>query len=151
MIERHNFAILRSALMKLFYEGRLNLLLTLIYDRNIIVITLYGIKNCDTVKKARKWLDEHNINYQFHDVRADGLTAEMLSHWLETAGWETILNKRGTTWRKLEPEAQKQVCGATVSELLLEYPAMIKRPVLDIDGHITVGFKADNYTLIFDL
>lgn len=121
------------------------------YDRNIIVITLYGIKNCDTVKKAQKWLDEHNISYQFHDVRVDGLTREMLAHWLEAVGWETVLNKRGTTWRKLAPATQDKVSEATVAELLLEYPAMIKRPVLDIEGDITIGFKADNYTLIFDL
>lgn len=121
------------------------------YDRHIIVITLYGIKNCDTVKKARKWLDERDISYQFHDVRVDGLTREMLAHWFEASGWETVLNKRGTTWRKLAPATQDNVSEATVAELLLEYPAMIKRPVLDIDGAITIGFNADNYTLIFDL
>ena len=115
------------------------------------MIRLYGIKNCDTVKKARKWLDEQAISYQFHDLRADGLTSEMIESWIKSVGWETVLNKRGTTWRKLAPDIQQQVTEKTVTELLLEHPAMIKRPVLDIDGNITIGFKADNYTMIFDL
>jgi len=115
------------------------------------VITLYGIKNCDTVKKARKWLDENVISYQFHDLRADGLTSEMIEPWIKSVGWETVLNKRGTTWRKLAPDTQQQVTEKNVIELLLGHPAMIKRPVLDVDGNITIGFKADNYTMIFDL
>jgi arsenate reductase len=123
----------------------------LIYGRRIIVITLYGIKNCDTVKKACKWLDEQTIAYQFHDLRTDGLTSEMITPWINAAGWETVLNKRGTTWRKLAPGIQQQVTEKNVTELLLEHPAMIKRPVLDIDGTITIGFKADKYTMIFDL
>ena len=115
------------------------------------MITLYGIKNCDTVKKARKWLDEQTIAYQFHDLRTDGLTNEMITPWINAAGWETVLNKRGTTWRKLAPDIQQQVTAKNVTELLREHPAMIKRPVLDIDGTITIGFKADKYTMIFDL
>lgn len=115
------------------------------------MIILYGIKNCDTVKKARKWLDEKTISYQFHDLRADGLTSEMVNQWIKSVGWETVLNKRGTTWRKLAPDTQQQVTGKNVTELLLEHPAMIKRPILDADGNITIGFKADNYTIIFDL
>lgn len=113
-------------------------------------ITLYGIKNCDTVKKARQWLDEHNIQYQFHDVRVDGLNQDTLEKWLQAAGWETVLNKRGTTWRKLELKTQQQVNEHNVSQLLLEQPAMIKRPVLDVDGTITVGFKADDYDAFFN-
>lgn len=113
-------------------------------------ITLYGIKNCDTVKKARKWLDNHNVHYQFHDVRADGLDPETLDHWLQSAGWETVLNKRGTTWRKLDTATQENVDENTVSALLLEHPAMIKRPVLDTDGTITIGFNPDNYQAIFN-
>jgi arsenate reductase len=115
------------------------------------VITLHGIKNCDTVKKARNWLDEHSISYQFHDIRSDGLTEQMVEHWIKSVGWETVLNKRGTTWRKLDPANQKNVSGANVTALLLEHPAMIKRPVLDIDGKITIGFKAGHYRIIFDL
>lgn len=113
-------------------------------------VTLYGIKNCDTVKKARKWLDVHSIHHQFHDVRIDGLNQKMVENWLQTAGWETVLNKRGTTWRKLDLNIQQQVDEHNVAELLLEHPAMIKRPVLDIDGTITIGFKADNYSEIFN-
>lgn len=112
-------------------------------------ITLYGIKNCDTVKKARKWLDENSITHRFHDVRADGLDQDMLGHWIDAAGWEVVLNKRGTTWRKLDPTVQDNVNANNVSALLLEHPAMIKRPVLDINGEITIGFKADNYHEIF--
>jgi len=114
-------------------------------------ITLYGIKNCDTVKKARKWLDENNIAHQFHDVRADGLNQDMLKQWIDATSWETVLNKRGTTWRKLDPATQESVSAENVSELLLEHPAMIKRPVLDINGEITIGFKPDNYGKIFNL
>lgn len=113
-------------------------------------ITLYGIKNCDTVKKARKWLDENSITYRFHDVRSDGLDQGMLGHWIDAVGWETVLNKRGTTWRKLDPTIQENISANNVTELLLEHPAMIKRPVLDIKGAITIGFKADNYHEIFN-
>lgn len=113
-------------------------------------ITLYGIKNCDTVKKARKWLDDNNITHRFHDVRADGLNQGMLGHWIDASGWETVLNKRGTTWRKLDPTIQENVSADNVSELLLEHPAMIKRPVLDVSGEITIGFKADSYAEIFN-
>ena len=113
-------------------------------------ITLYGIKNCDTVKKARKWLDENSITHRFHDVRADGLDQDMLKCWINAAGWETVLNKRGTTWRKLDPTAQENVSASNVTELLLEHRAMIKRPILDVNGTITIGFKADNYQEIFN-
>ena len=113
-------------------------------------ITLYGIKNCDTVKKARKWLDENNISHRFHDVRADGLDQDMLASWIEAAGWETVLNKLGTTWRKLDPSIQENISAENVSELLLEHPAMVKRPVLDVSGAITIGFKADSYAKIFN-
>jgi Spx/MgsR family transcriptional regulator len=114
------------------------------------MITLYGIKNCDTVKKARLWMDEHNIQYRFHDIRTDGLKQDTLDKWLQSAGWETVLNKRGTTWRKLELKAQQQVNENNVSSLLLEHPTMIKRPVLDVDGIITIGFKPDNYSDLFN-
>ncbi len=113
-------------------------------------ITLYGIKNCDTVKKARKWLDENNISHRFHDVRADGLDQDMLARWIEAAGWETVLNKRGTTWRKLDPSIQENISAENLSELLLGHPAMVKRPVLDMSGAITIGFKADSYAEIFN-
>lgn len=107
--------------------------------------TLYGIKNCDTIKKARKWLEANGVDYQFHDVRADGIDAMTIQTWVDAAGWETVLNKRGTTWRKLSPEIQQGTNESNVVELLLEHPAMIKRPVLVADNIIEIGFKEDRY------
>lgn len=111
--------------------------------------TLYGIKNCDTIKKARKWLTDNGIEYKFHDVRADGLELATIDSWLEQADWETVLNRRGTTWRKLDSSVQESTSRENVAALLLENPAMIKRPVLDTNGTITIGFKAENYQSIF--
>ena len=114
------------------------------------MITVFGIKNCDTIKKARNWLTDHSIDYQFHDVRTDGIDAEKIEYWIEQAGWESVLNRRGTTWRKLDSSIQETINADTVTALLLEHPAMIKRPVLDVDGAITIGFKADKYQTIFN-
>lgn len=111
--------------------------------------TLYGIKNCDTIKKARKWLTDNGIEYQFHDLRGDGIDQASIENWIQQAGWETVLNRRGTTWRKLDSSIQESTDQDNVSALLVEYPAMIKRPVLDLDGTITIGFKAANYQAIF--
>lgn len=114
------------------------------------MVTLYGIKNCDTIKKARNWLNEHGIDYRFHDYRADSIDAETIEQWLLHVDWEILLNRRGTTWRKLEPEVQAATNRDNVVALLLEYPAMIKRPVLDIDNVISVGFKSEYYENIFN-
>jgi len=114
------------------------------------LVTLYGIKNCDTIKKARNWLNERGIDYRFHDYRADGIDAETIEQWLLHVDWEILLNRRGTTWRKLEPEVQAATNRDNVVALLLEYPAMIKRPVLDIDNVISVGFKSEYYENIFN-
>lgn len=111
--------------------------------------TLYGIKNCDTIKKARKWLTDNGVEYQFHDVRADGIDPASIENWLDQAGWETVLNRRGTTWRKLDSSIQENTNRDNVTALLTEHPAMIKRPVLEVDGTVTIGFKADNYQSIF--
>lgn len=114
-------------------------------------VVLYGIspKNCDTIKKARKWLEEAGIDYRFHDHRADGLSPEQLDLWLAKLGWEALLNTRGTTFRAL-PEAEKQgLDTAKARDLLLAHPAMIKRPLLDQDGTLTLGFKADLYQSLF--
>lgn len=111
--------------------------------------TLYGIKNCDTIKKARKWLDEAGIDYRFHDHRADGLTPEQLDLWLERLGWEALLNTRGTTFRALPEEAKQGLDTARAHDLLLAHPAMIKRPLLDKDGELSLGFKADHYQSLF--
>lgn len=114
------------------------------------MITVYGIKNCDTIKKACKWLTDNGIEYKFHDFRADGVDATSIENWIAEAGWETVLNRRGTTWSKLDSSVQESTNGDNVSALLVAHPAMIKRPVLDVDGTITIGFKAENYRSIFD-
>ena len=111
---------------------------------------LYGIKNCDTVKKARRWLEDNGQEYNFHDFRVDGLDTETLNQWIKRLGWEVLLNKRGTTWRKLDEATQQSVNDGTIVELLLEYPALIKRPVLDTGKHLEVGFKADRYLTLFN-
>ena len=114
------------------------------------MITLYGIKNCDSVKKARKWLDQQAIEYHFHDIRADDLTTAMVKHWIEQVGWETVLNKRGTTWRKLDTVVQENINPANIVELLLNNPTLIKRPVLDANGIITIGFNSERYQTLFN-
>lgn len=111
--------------------------------------TLYGIKNCDTIKKARKWLDEAGVEYRFHDHRADGLAPAELDLWLERLGWEALLNTRGTTFRALPDEAKQGLDNAKARALLLAQPAMIKRPLLDKDGELHLGFKADHYQSLF--
>ncbi len=112
--------------------------------------TLFGIKNCDTIKKARKWLADNGVDYVFHDVRADGIDAATIDRWIEQTGWETVLNRRGTTWRKLDSKVQETTDRDSVTALLLEHPAMIKRPVLVRDDVVTIGFKADQYETIFN-
>ena len=112
--------------------------------------TLYGIKNCDTIKKARKWLSDNGVDYNFHDVRVDGIDAATIEQWVDQAGWETVLNRRGTTWRKLDSTVQEATNRDTVTALLLEHPEMIKRPVLDVDGAVSIGFKAEHYQTIFN-
>lgn len=107
--------------------------------------TLYGIKNCDTVKKARKWLDANGSDYTFHDFRIDGLSAEQVQSWVESLGWETLVNKRSTTWKQLDESTKAALNNDSVIEVILESPTLIKRPLLDIDGAISVGFKAAEF------
>lgn len=113
--------------------------------------TLYGISNCDTIRKAKKWLSDNNVEYTFHDVRKDDLDESTLSTWVQAVGWETLLNKRGTTFRQLPTEQKEQLDETSAIQLMLAQPAMIKRPVLAQSGKITVGFSADNYTTLFNL
>jgi arsenate reductase len=89
---------------------------------------IYGIKNCDTMKKAMKWLDAQGIDYTFHDFRKDGLEAKQLDGWLKTLGWETLLNRRGMTWRKLSDEVKDNIDEKSARQLMLDNPAIIKRP-----------------------
>ncbi len=111
--------------------------------------TLYGIKNCDTVRKTRKWLDKHGVNYEFHDVRNDGLSNTQLRHWIKQAGWETLLNRRGTTWRQLAEKDKMDMTETKALKLLLAHPAMIKRPVLEYRKKCYVGFSEAEYTQLF--
>lgn len=110
---------------------------------------MYGIKNCDTIKKARKWLDDAGVSFTFHDVRKDGLTPEKLETWIAAVGWETLLNKRGTTWRQLPEDVKNNVDEASAKHIMLENPAIIKRPVLEHNQEIIVGFKAAIYENLF--
>ena len=111
--------------------------------------TLYGIKNCDTVKKARAWLAEHDVAYRFHDLRVDGIDVARLKGWVKAAGWETLLNTRGTTWRQLH-EVDRQGINATHAiALMLAHPTLINRPVLEVGASVTVGFKASIYEELF--
>lgn len=105
-------------------------------------ITLYGIANCDTVKKARAWLAEQQVDAQFHDFKKQGVPEARLDHWLATAGWEKLLNRQGTTWRKLAPAAQAAVTDAeSARSLMLTQSSVIKRPVVEWNARdVTVGF-----------
>lgn len=108
-------------------------------------VTIYGIKNCDSMRKAMRWLDAHNISYQFHDYRKDGLSQAMLKRWADELGWEALLNRRGTTWRKL-PEAQREQINQTRAiALMATQPALIKRPLLDVAGQKLLGFAEADY------
>lgn len=108
-------------------------------------VTIYGIKNCDTMKKARAWLDGRGVVYGFHDYKAKGIERDMLEGWARAVGWEMLLNRAGTTFKKL-PEAERaDVTETTALALMLKQPSMIKRPVLDVDGKLIVGFKMEAY------
>jgi arsenate reductase (glutaredoxin) len=108
-------------------------------------VTIYGIKNCDTMKKARAWLEAHGVAYAFHDYKAAGIERGALQGWARTVGWETLLNRAGTTFRKLPDADRVALSEPKAIALMLAQPAMIKRPVLDIDGSLIVGFKPEIY------
>jgi arsenate reductase len=113
------------------------------------MVTIYGIKNCDTMKKARAWLDAHKVKAAFHDYKASGVDKATLEDWAKKVGWEILLNRAGTTFKKL-PEADKE--GLTEKKaiaLMLAQPSMIKRPVLEAKGKLTVGFKPESYQALF--
>ena len=111
--------------------------------------TLYGISNCDTVKKARAWLAAHDMAHRFHDFRKDGVPQPQLDEWLQAFGWEQVVNRRGTTWRKLDAALQASVQDAdTARNFLLAHPSAIKRPVVEWpDGARTLGFSPDDWML----
>ena len=108
--------------------------------------TLYGIKTCDTVKKARQWLDKHHLAHQFHDFRVDGLTSDQLKHFASQVDWNVLLNKSSTTWRQLSPDQQSYLSQEKALTLMLANPTLIKRPILDAGTKLLVGFKADTYS-----
>jgi arsenate reductase len=115
-----------------------------------MTITVYGIKNCDTMKKARAWLDKHGVDYAFHDYKSAGIGKDKLEKWSEKAGWEALLNKAGTTFRKL-PDGDKEALNkAKAIKLMLAQPSMIKRPVLELGGgKLLIGFKPEAYEAAF--
>lgn len=112
-------------------------------------VTIFGIKNCDTMKKARAWLDGHGVAYNFHDYKTAGIDKAHLTRWAKQAGWETLLNRAGTTFRKL-PDADKDgLTEAKAIALMLAQPSMIKRPVLETGGALLVGFRPEAYEKAF--
>jgi arsenate reductase len=109
-------------------------------------ITVYGIPNCDTVKKARGWLDAHGVPYVFHDFKKAGVPADRLAAWTRDTGWEKVLNRQGTTWRKLDPALRGSVRDdASARQLMLAQPSVIKRPVVDWGAKTTVGFDPNSW------
>ncbi len=114
------------------------------------MITLYGIKNCDTVKKARDWLAKSNIDYRFHDFRADGLDKAQVNNWIAELGLETLVNKRSTTWKELDESTKAHFNEQNAVAVIVENPTLIKRPLLDTSTQKFVGFKDTEYTKIFN-
>ena len=112
-----------------------------------MITTVYGIPNCDTVKKARSWLSEQGITYEFHDFKKQGVPAERLPQWMQALGWEKLLNRQGTTWRKLDDATKASAVDApSAAAMMQEHASTIKRPVVEwADWKITVGFKADEW------
>ena len=110
------------------------------------MVTMYGIKNCDTIKKARKWLEDAGVDYQFHDYKKDGLSAELLDDWIRELGYEALLNKRGTTWRKLPDDIKDNIDEQSARAVMLDNPSIIKRPLLDTGSAKVLGFSVTEYT-----
>ena len=108
-------------------------------------MTLYGIRNCDTVRKARQWLDQHHIDYRFHDYRKDGISRTQLKKWATELGWEQLLNKRGTSWRRLDEAARDNINRERALDLMAAEPALIRRPLLDTGRVKLVGFDQEQY------
>jgi arsenate reductase (glutaredoxin) len=111
-----------------------------------VTITIYGIKNCDTMTKARAWLDKHGVDYAFHDYKSAGIERERLEQWTKKVGWEILLNRAGTTFKKLPENDKVGLSERKAIALMLKQPSMIKRPVLEAGrGKLLVGFKAEQY------
>jgi arsenate reductase len=112
-------------------------------------ITIYGIKNCDTMKKARAWLDGKKIAYDFHDYKTAGIDRTTLEGWIQHVGWEALLNRAGTTFRKLPDAEREDLTERKAIALMLAQPSMIKRPVLSVDRKLSLGFKPELYAATF--
>ncbi|MGN6516642.1 MAG: ArsC family reductase [Rhizomicrobium sp.] len=112
-------------------------------------VAIYGIKNCDTMKKARAWLDKRGIEYDFHDYKAEGVARAVIEAWTNAVGWEVLLNRAGTTFRKLPDTDKENLTAKKAIALMLAQPSMIKRPVLDVGGKLTVGFRPEIYEGLF--
>ena len=109
------------------------------------MITVFGIKNCDTMKKAFAWLDGHGKRYDFHDYKTSGIDIDRLKAWSDQVGWEVLLNTRGTTWRKLSPTQQAHLDEGKALKLMHEHPSLIKRPVLENGEQLLIGFSPERY------
>jgi len=112
-------------------------------------VTIYGIRNCDTMKKARAWLDARGVTYAFHDYKAEGVDKERLEKWAKDVGWEPLLNRAGTTFRKLPEKDRENITEKKAIALMVEQPSMIKRPVLEVGAKLTLGFKPETYAKLF--
>lgn len=110
-----------------------------------MAITLFGIPNCDTMKKARRWLEANDVLYTFHNYKKSGVPEKELKHWVKKVGWEVLLNRRGTTWRKLDDSVKENIDEASAIKVMIENPSAIKRPVLETDDQLLVGFSEDTY------
>lgn len=115
-----------------------------------MAVVIYGIRNCDTLKKCLRWLDARHIDYRFHDYRKDGLTREQLVDFVARLGWEALLNKRGTTYRALPESTKASMNKQSAIDLMLAQPAMIKRPLLELAGQLHLGFSESQYLSLFE-
>ncbi|MDO8861475.1 ArsC family reductase [Haliea sp. E1-2-M8] len=113
------------------------------------MITLYGISNCDTVKKARRWLELHDVEYRFHDLREDGINKAQVRAWLDELGWETLVNKRSTSWKALPAAARETMDDNAALTAILEHPTLIKRPLLDVGHERHCGFSEKTWAALF--
>ncbi|MGB0712368.1 MAG: ArsC family reductase [Gammaproteobacteria bacterium] len=117
------------------------------------MITIYGIRNCDTVRKARRWLTDKGVDHHFHDLRTDGLDRKTLSSWMDRLHWQDLLNRRGTTWRKLPETDRANVDDHSAVDLMLKHVTLIKRPIVRIGtaGPVVVGFSPEDWELLLDV
>ena len=114
------------------------------------MIKIYGIPNCDTIKKARKWLDANSIEYTFHDYKKSGVPEKQLRQWVKKSGWDTLLNRRGTTWRQLDDKIKKNINESLAIKVMLENPSAIKRPVLESGKNLLTGFTESEYEALLN-